>query len=110
MEEELNTPNDELEDIPTEDESGTDELDGTFTLELETSDELEDLTVEDELNCPLLEENSTEDELYPSDSELLFPLSPPQDMRIRAAATIPRNAIRCFCFIFLLLTLNHQLS
>jgi len=35
----------------TEDESGTDELDCDFTLELETTgDELEDLTAEEELN------------------------------------------------------------
>ncbi len=104
---ELDPLTDELEDLTTEDESGTDELDCNFTLELETTideldpltDELEDLTTEEEFICSLLEENSMEEELSPSDSELLFPLSPSHAAKIRATATIPNNAIRCFCFI-----------
>jgi hypothetical protein len=115
---ELDTLTDELEDLTTEDESGVEELDCTFTLELETTsdeldtpiDELEDLTTEEEFICSLLEEFSMEDELSPSDSELLFPLSPSQAAKIRATATIPNSVIRCFCFIcFLLLALNHRL-
>jgi hypothetical protein len=85
-----------------------DELDSTFALELETTtdelnpptDELEDLTTEEEFICPLLEYIPAEDELSPSVSVLLFPLSPSHAARIRATATIPNNAIRCFRFIF----------
>jgi len=105
---ELDTLTDELEDLTTEDDSGTEELDCDFALELETisdvldapTDELEDLTTEEEFICPPLEDISTEDELSPSGSVLLFPLSLPHAAKIRATATIPRNAIHCFCFIF----------
>ena len=114
---ELDPLTDELEDLTTEDESGTDELDCNFTLELETTgdeldtptDELEDLTTEDEFICSLLKDISTEDELSSSDSKLLFPLSLSQAARIRATATTPNNAIRCFCFIFSP-SLNHHSS
>ncbi len=98
---------DALEDSTTEEESGIEELDCNFALELETTndeldtptDELEDLTTEEEYIGSLLEENSMEEELSPSDSELLFPLSPPQATKIKVTAIIPNNAIRCFCFI-----------
>jgi len=89
-EDELNTPTDELENLTTEelenfsteDESGIEELDCTFTLELETTSEV------------------VEEELSPSGSVLLFPLSPPHDAKIRATATIQNNVIRCFCVTF----------
>jgi len=105
---ELDIPTDELEDLTTEDDSETDELDCSFALELETTtdeldtptDELEKLTSEEEFICSLLEENSMEDELSSSDSELLFPLSLSHAAKIRATATMPNNTIRCFCFIF----------
>lgn len=94
---------DELDNAPTEDESGTEELDCTFALELETTgDELDPPTDE-------LEDLTTEDELFPSDSELLFPLSLPQEEKIRVSTIVPSNAIRCFCFIFSL-PLNHPQS
>jgi len=98
MEEELNIPSDELENSTTEDEDSV------------TNNELEDSTTEDKLICPLLEENSIEDELFLSVSELLFPLSPPQATKIRTVATIPNNTIRCFRFFFLFLCLNRPLS
>jgi len=98
---------DALEDSTTEEESGIEELDCNFALELETiydelnipTDELEYLTTEDEFICSLLEENSMEDELSSSDSKLLFPLSLSHAAKIRATATTPSNVIRCFCFI-----------
>jgi len=81
-----------------------DELDSTFALELETTaDELDPFTDE-------LEELTAEDELSPSVSVPLFPLSPSHAAKIRATATIPNNAIRRFCFISLLLAVNYQLS
>lgn len=98
-----------------EEDSGTEELDCTFALELKTAtdeldippDELEDLTTEDEFTCSPLEDISAEDEPSPSGSVPLFPLSPSHAARIRAAATMPKNIIRCFRFIsFLLLAAN----
>jgi len=85
----------------------TDELDCTFTLELEATtdeldipaNELENLTTEDEYNCPLLEYVSAEDELSPSVSTLLFPPSPMHAAKISATATIPNKTIRCFILL-----------
>jgi len=88
---ELETGMDEL-DIPTEDERGIEELEAPPTLELEiTSDELDVPTDE-------LEDLTTEEELPPSTSVPLFPLSPPHAVKIRAMATIPNNVTRCFIF------------
>jgi len=83
----------------------TDELDCTFAPELDaTTDEL-DLPIEE------LEELTTEDELSPSVSVPLFPLSPPHAAKISATVAMPNNATRCFCFICsLLLAVNHWLS
>jgi len=88
------------------------ELDCAFTLELDTPiDELEDLTTGEEFPCPPLEYIPAEDELFPSVSVLLFPLSPPHAAKISATAAMPNNATRCFCFICsLLLALNIRLS
>jgi len=78
---ELNAPIDELEDISPEDKITLEELDPDEIPELEKS-------------------SPEEDELSPSVSELLFPLSLSHAPKIKATATIPRNAIHCFCFIF----------
>jgi predicted nucleic acid-binding Zn-ribbon protein len=122
---ELDLSTDELDDLSTEDDSETEELDGNFALELETTtEELDDLTTEEEwaaeeLDCTFtleletasdelnslndeLEDVMTEDELLTSGSVPLFPLSPPHASKIRAAATIANNVIRCFRFICLL--------
>jgi len=98
--------------LAIEEDSVTDELDSAFALELETTiDELEDLTTEEEFTCPPLEYIPAEDELSPSVSVPLFPLSPPHAAKISANAAMPNNAIRCFCFICsLLLAVNHWLS
>jgi hypothetical protein len=101
-EDELNSSTDELENLTTEelenfsteDESAIEELDGSFALELETRS--------NELDTPIdeLENLAVEEELSPSGSVLLFPLSPPHAAKIRTTDTIPRNAIHCFRFIF----------
>jgi hypothetical protein len=54
---------------------------------------------EEEFTGSLLEDISAEDELYPSVSVPLFPLSPPHAAKIRAIAAIANNVIRCSCFI-----------
>jgi len=75
------------------------------------TDELDDLTTGDEFPCSPLEYISAEDELFPSVSVLLFPLSPPHAAKISANATMPNKTIRCFRFIYFLhLALNHRLS
>lgn len=116
---ELDLLTDELEDLAVEEDSVTDELDCAFAPELDTTtdepdsqiDELEELTAGDEFTCPPLEYIPVEDELSPSVSVPLFPLSPPHAAKISATASIPNNAIRCFCFICRLpLTLNIRLS
>jgi hypothetical protein len=99
-------------------QAATDELDCTSALELEATtdelntpiDELEELTAADEFTCPPLEYIPVEDELSPSVSVPLFPLSPSHAAKISATAAMPNNAIRCFCFICsLLLAVNHWL-
>ena len=116
---ELETTSDELECVPTEDENGIEELDCVFALELDATtdeldtpaDELEELTTEDEFTCPPLEYIPVEEELFPSISVLLFPLSPSHAVKISATAAMPNNATRCFRFICsLLLAVNHWLS
>jgi len=111
--EELEATSDELDETVfallldpfAEDEKSDEELDPDEIPELEKS------SLEEDVTCPPLEDISPEDELLPSVSELLFPLSPSHAARIRATATIPKNIIRCFCFIcFLLLALNHRFS
>jgi len=80
----------------------TDELEDMPTEELESPEE--------EFNCSLLEENSIEDELSTSDTELLFPLSLSQAAKIKATATIPNNVVDFLYFIcYLLLTLSNSL-
>ena len=102
-----------------EDENRAEELERTFTLELESAnDELENSAVEDERSdeeldadsCTLLEDPSAEDELSPSVPEPLFPLSPPQARKIRATAAMPGKTNRCFCFISLFLSLEARPS
>ena len=116
---ELDLLTDELEDLAVEEDSVTDELDCAFTPELDTTadeldtpaDELEELTAEDEFSCPPLEYIPVEDELSPSVSVPLFPLSPSHAVKISATAAMPNNATRCFRFICsLLLAVNHWLS
>ena len=109
---ELDLLTDELEDLAVEEDSVTDELDRAFAPELEvTTDELDDLTTGDEFICSPLEYIPDEDELFPSVSVPLFPLSPSHAAKISATAAMPNNAIRCFCFIrSLLLALNIRLS
>ena len=85
-------------------ETTTDELDSQI-------DELEELTTEDKFTCSLLEYISAEDELFPSGSVPLLPLSPSHAVKISTTATMPNNTIRCFCFICRLpLAVNHLLS
>jgi hypothetical protein len=109
---------DELDDLTTEEERGTEELDCAFAPELETTtdeldpftEELEELTAGDEFTCPPLEYISAEDELSPSGSVPLFPLSPSHAAKISATTAMHNNATRCFCFICRLpLAVNHWL-
>jgi len=64
-----------------------------------TTEELEAASDElDETVSALMLDSLADEELVLSVSVLLFPLSPPHAAKIKATATIPNNAIRCFIF------------